>query len=68
MRTFDVPGAFLQPEMPKMKSTGGKGGKVLMKITGKIFVDIMFDINPEYRKCIIIKKGKEALYVQALRS
>ena len=39
-----------------------------MKITGKSFMDIMCDINPEYRKCIIIENGKEVLYVQVLRS
>ena len=38
--TFDVPGAFLQPEMPQMKHSRGKEGKVLMKSNGDIFVDI----------------------------
>ena len=54
--TFDVPGAFLQPEMPKMKNIKGKDGKVLMKIIGDTFVEIMCEINQEYRDCILEEK------------
>ena len=66
--TFDVPGAFLQPEMPKMKNIKGKDGKVLMKIMGDTFVEIMCEINPEYKDCIVIEKGQKVLYVEVLRS
>ena len=37
--TFDVNGAFLQPELPN------KEEKVLLKLKG-IFVDIMCQVNP----------------------
>ena len=40
---FDVPGAFLQPEMPE------KDGMVLLKMTGTM-VDLMCEVNPEYYK------------------
>jgi len=59
--TYDVSGAFLQPEMPK------KDGKVLLKLKD-IFVDIMCDVNPEYRETIVYENGKKTLYVLVLRS
>eukprot|EP00957_Ditylum_brightwellii_P095169 7248356-Ditylum_brightwellii.AAC.1 len=40
--SFDVPGAFLQAELPDEKL-------LLLRLTGD-FVDIMCDINPEHRK------------------
>ena len=50
----DVPGAYLHAEFPKDK-------KVILKLSG-VFVDIMCDVNPEYRQHVIYettKKGKE---------
>ena len=65
---YDVPGAFLQPEMPRMKDKKGKDGKVLMKLCGDIFVDIMCDVNPEYKNCVLYEKGRKVLYLHVLRS
>ena len=59
--TYDVSGAFLQPEMPK------KDGKVLLKLRD-VFVDIMCDVNPEYKETIVYEKGKKTLYLLVLRS
>ena len=59
--TFDVPGAFLQPEQPK------RNDRLLLRLTG-IFVDIMVRVNPEYDKTIIYEKGVKVLYMHVLRS
>jgi hypothetical protein len=47
---FDVPGAYLQAEMPKEKN-------MLMKFRDK-FVDIMCDVNEEYKKYVVEENGK----------
>ena len=49
--SFDVPGAFLQAELPDDKL-------LLLRLTGD-FVDIMCDINPEHKKTLeLIKMEK----------
>ena len=57
---FDVPGAYLQAEMPKEK-------KLLMKFRDE-FVNIMCEVNPEYKKYVVKVNGKEVLYVKILRA
>ena len=57
---FDVPGAYLQAEMPKEK-------KLLMKLRGQ-FVDIMCEVNEEYKKYVIYENGKKVLYLQVLQA
>jgi hypothetical protein len=58
---FDVPGAFLQTEMPKDKN-------VIMIIRDE-FVDIMCEVNPEYIPYVITdKNGRKVLYVKILRA
>jgi hypothetical protein len=57
---FDVPGAYLQAEMPKDK-------KVLMKLRGQ-FVDIMCEVNPEYIPYVIEEKGEKVLYLKVLQA
>ena len=57
---FDVPGAYLQAEMPKKK-------KLLVKFRDE-FVDIMCEINPEFKKHVIEERGKKVLYVKVLRA
>ena len=47
--TFDIPGAYLHALMPKDK-------QVLLKLKGQ-FVDIMYEINGEYKKHIRYEKG-----------
>ena len=59
----DVPGAYLHAEFPE-------GKNVILKLNG-VFVDIMCDVNPEYKNHIIYettKKGKKlkCLYVKVL--
>ena len=56
---FGVPGAYLQAEMPQENN-------MLMKFRGE-FVDIMCDVNPEYKKYVIEENGKRVLYVRILR-
>ena len=61
----DVPGAYLHAEFPVNK-------QVILKLNG-VFVDIMCDVNPEYRQHIIYetsKKGRKikCLYVKVLRA
>ena len=58
--TFDVPGAYLHALMPDGKT-------ILLKMRG-IFVDIMCDINKEYKKHVRYENGKKVLYVQVLRA
>ena len=53
--TFNVPGAYLQTNLPKGKFT-------LLLLEGK-FVDIMCDINPEYKQTIRFKYGRNTLYL-----
>jgi hypothetical protein len=57
---FNVPGAYLQAKMPKEKN-------MLMKFRDE-FVDIMCDINEEYKKYVIEENGKRVLYVRVLRA
>ena len=57
---FDIPGAYLHAEMPE-------GKKLLMKFRDE-FVDIMCQVNPEYKKHVIEEKGKKVLYVKILRA
>ena len=47
---YDIPGAFQQPEMPRMKNSKGCKGKTLMKFRGDIFTEMMCNITPEYNK------------------
>ena len=51
--TFDVPGAFIQPELPKGTIM------VLLKLKG-IFVNIMCEANEEYRENITYKHEKRS--------
>ena len=61
----DVPGAYLHAEFPKDKN-------IILRMTN-IFVDIMCDVNKEYKKHIVYevnKRGKriKCLYVKVLRA
>ena len=59
--TVDVPGAFLQAEMPSDKM-------ILMKFTGK-FVDYMCEVNKEHIPNVRRNKnGTKILYVRVLRA
>ena len=49
--TFDVPGAFLQIEMPKDKN-------VLLVIRNE-FVDKLCEVNPQYKEHVGILNGKK---------
>ena len=57
---FDVPGAYLQTDIPNDKS-------ILLKITGK-FVDIMVEANPEFKDDVRIENGIKVLFVQAKKA
>ena len=58
---FDVPGAFLHPEVPDDKM-------ILMVLRGP-FVDMMCQVNLEFKKYICYdNKGRKMLYMQVLRS
>ena len=55
--TIDVPGAYLHAIMPEDKV-------VTMKFQGKQIINILCDVNPEYRDSFIIEeKGQQVLYV-----
>ena len=60
----DISGAYLHAEFPS-------GKRVILKLTG-IFVDIMCEVNPEYKQHVIyeVKNGKKikVLYVRVLRA
>jgi hypothetical protein len=55
---FDVPGAYLHAKIPDDKFA-------ILKIEGE-FVDIMCEVNPEYKADIRFENGKKVLYVQIL--
>ena len=57
---FDVPGAYLHAKMPKDK-------QILLKLRGT-FVDIMCNINPEYKQYVKFENGEKVLYVQVLQA
>jgi hypothetical protein len=57
---FDVPGAYLHAKIPDSKFA-------ILKIEGE-FVDIMCDVNPEYKEDVRYENGKKVLYVQILRA
>lgn len=57
---FDVPGAFLQTEMPE--------GKHIILVIRDEFVDILCEVNPEYKEHARIVKGRKVLYVKILRA
>jgi len=52
---LDAPGAYLHADIPKSKL-------VLLKIEGQ-FVDIMSDVNPEYKADVRYENGKKVFYV-----
>ena len=54
--TFDIPGAYLHADMPESK-------KLLLKLRGK-FVEIMCDVNKEYKKHVLYEKGQKVLYMK----
>ena len=60
VQPFDVPGAYLHAEKPKDE-------KVYMKFEGD-FADIMCEVNREYKKFVMIERGKRVLYVRVLKA
>ena len=61
----DVPGAYLHAEFPKDK-------RVILKLN-RDFVDIMCDVNPEYKDHVIFETSKrgrktKCLYIRVLRA
>ena len=60
VQTFNVPGAYLHAEIPEEK-------RVFMKFE-KEFVDIMCEVNLEYKEHVRIENGKKVLYVQVLKA
>ncbi len=58
--SFDIPGAFLQAEMPNDEL-------VLLRFTGRI-ADILGEINENYIQHIQYEKGKKVLYVKVIRA
>ena len=50
---FNVPGAYLHAKLPDEKF-------ILLKMKGP-FVDIMCEVNPEYKDNVILEGGKKVL-------
>ena len=59
--TSDVPGAYLHANMPEDKV-------VTMKFRGKQVIDILCEVNPEFKNYISMEKGQQVLYVRVLRA
>jgi len=57
---FDVPGAYLHADMPE-------GKFALLKITGQ-FVDIVCEVNPEFKQGVRYENGRKVLYVRILKA
>ena len=51
--TFDVPGVYLQTDLPE-------GKFALLNLEG-IFVDIICEVNPEYSEYVLIENGVKVL-------
>jgi hypothetical protein len=64
MMSMDVPNAFIQTFMPEPEEDGER---VVMKITGTL-VDILIDMEPEYRKYVVKENGKRVIYTVVLRA
>ena len=58
--TFDIPGAYLQIDLPKEKFT-------LLLLEGK-FVDIMGDINITYKQNLRLKYSRKTLYIRIIKA
>ena len=58
--TADVPGAYLNAELPKEK-------RVILKLVG-VFMEIMCKSNPEYDKYGAVEKGRKVLFLRVLRA
>ena len=58
--TFGITGVFLHTKIPADKN-------VILKLRGQ-FVDIMCDINEEYRQCVRYEKGQKLLKLRLLRA
>jgi hypothetical protein len=57
---FDVPGAYLHADLPE-------GKFALLKITGQ-FVDIVCEVNPEFKQDVRYENGIKVLYVRILKA
>ena len=60
VENFDIPGSYLQTGLPKEQF-------MLLLMEGK-FVDIMSDINPEYKKHARFKDGSKTSYLRILKA
>ena len=60
--SFDVPGAYLHAKMPNEN-----GKQILLKIKGE-FVDLMCEVNPNFKKDVIYENGMKVLYLIILRA
>ena len=58
----DIPGAFLQAKLKKDNNE-----RTIMRLEGE-FVDIMCDVNPEYKPNITYVKGKMTLYLEIIQA
>ena len=60
----DIPNAFIQTEIPK----GGEGEpRMTMKITGLV-VNYLLELDPNYRKFVVMERGRRVIYVVILRA
>ena len=60
MANFDVPGAYLNADIPEDKF-------ILLKIEGE-FVDIMCEVKPKHRENLCVYNGVKVLYLRLLRA
>ena len=58
--SFDVPGAYLQTDLPKDKST-------ILLLEGKC-VDIMCNANTKYKQHFMFKDGRKTLYLLIIKA
>ena len=62
--SVDIPNAFIQTQMPDIE----KGEeRTTMKITG-ILVNYLLELDPTYRKYIVMENGRRVIYVVVLRA
>ena len=60
MAIYDVPGAYLNADIPE-------DTVVLLNTKGE-FVDIMCKVNPKHKKNICVENGVKVLYLRLLKA
>ena len=62
--TWDIPNAFIQTAVDKLDKDGDR---IIMKIRGAM-LDMLLDIDDDYKDYVVYERGQKVLYVHILRA